>query len=162
MSPPSIQKAGQIPCPRGILTRASKRPYACENCPGLQYRAEVIVFPRPHPPGFLLHHFDDEVSIVSESIFFTVGVILELIIAPAASASFRIHLFESTAEPSGPLNSSLHTSFHEAWIARQPACAAAPGPLQKSLPVRPLPTIGIAFVFPSPLIVFLCSFAGSH
>lgn len=38
---PSIQKAGQMPWPRGILMRASKRPYAWVKVLAVFSRAEV-------------------------------------------------------------------------------------------------------------------------
>jgi hypothetical protein len=41
MSLPSIQNAGQMPCVRGILMRASKRPYAWVNRSWVSSRAEV-------------------------------------------------------------------------------------------------------------------------
>ena len=43
MLAPSIQKAGQMPCPSGIWMRASKRPYFCENFPLLSRRALVYL-----------------------------------------------------------------------------------------------------------------------
>ena len=46
MSAPSIQKAGQSPCPRGTRIRASKRPYACANSPLVLSRVDVY----PHRP----------------------------------------------------------------------------------------------------------------
>src|SRR5690348_17071589 len=39
--PPSIQKAGQSPCPRGILIRASNRPYVWVNVCAVSSRADV-------------------------------------------------------------------------------------------------------------------------
>src|SRR5689334_13375666 len=41
MSLPNIQNAGQTPCPRGILIRASKRPYLRSNFPFVINLAEV-------------------------------------------------------------------------------------------------------------------------
>jgi len=41
MFAPSIQKAGQMPCPRGTRMRASKRPYACANSPLVLSRVDV-------------------------------------------------------------------------------------------------------------------------
>ena len=41
ISCPSIQKAGHIPCPCGILMRASKRPYFWSNKPCVFSRADV-------------------------------------------------------------------------------------------------------------------------
>jgi hypothetical protein len=43
MSLPSIQKAGHIPWPRGILMRASKRPYAWVKVWAVLSRAEVYL-----------------------------------------------------------------------------------------------------------------------
>ncbi len=43
MSAPSIQNAGQMPCPRGILMRASTRPYCAVKVPSVFSRAEVKV-----------------------------------------------------------------------------------------------------------------------
>ena len=43
MLAPSIQNAGQMPCPSGIWMRASKRPYFCENFPLLSRRALVYL-----------------------------------------------------------------------------------------------------------------------
>ena len=41
MSSPSIQNAGQRPCPAGILIRASNRPYFCVNLSWVWRRADV-------------------------------------------------------------------------------------------------------------------------
>jgi len=40
ISEPSIQNAGQIPCPRGMRIRASMRPYLCENNPWVLRRVD--------------------------------------------------------------------------------------------------------------------------
>jgi hypothetical protein len=41
MSAPSIQNAGQRPCPRGTWMRASTRPWVKSNLPRVTRRAEV-------------------------------------------------------------------------------------------------------------------------
>ena len=41
LPPPSIQNAGQMPWPLGILMRASKRPYAWVNLSAVRMRPEV-------------------------------------------------------------------------------------------------------------------------
>ena len=38
---PSIQNAGQMPWPRGILMRASNRPYVCVKVAAVSSRADV-------------------------------------------------------------------------------------------------------------------------
>jgi hypothetical protein len=45
MSFPSIQKAGQIPCPRGSFKRASNFPCACSKRRWVVRRAEVYSRP---------------------------------------------------------------------------------------------------------------------
>src|SRR2546430_1604436 len=55
MLSPSIQNAGHIPCPRGILMLASNRPYACVNRPLVSSRAEgywQLPYQQPYPAGF--------------------------------------------------------------------------------------------------------------
>jgi hypothetical protein len=41
MFDPNIQNAGQSPCPDGIWTRVSSRPYCCEKRPFVSRRALV-------------------------------------------------------------------------------------------------------------------------
>src|SRR6266850_6848980 len=52
ISLPSIQNAGHIPCPEGILMRASNRPYACLKLPTVFMRAELY-WHRPYQHRFL-------------------------------------------------------------------------------------------------------------
>src|SRR6266576_5700462 len=113
MLSPSIQNAGQIPCPNGILIRASNRPKVWVNLFLVSNLPEVKLRGIPSEP------VNDSLSalITSEppsryelSTRF-VYVSSSLLPHPLPPIS-KDHLLESGPEPSGPLNSSLQARLH--------------------------------------------------
>src|SRR5216684_3533942 len=72
---PSIQKAGHIPCPRGILIRASKRPYFCSNNPRVLRLTRDAV---GSLVGFLVGG-DDKVAILHVGVRCSIRVGLEFV-----------------------------------------------------------------------------------
>src|SRR5580704_17023520 len=84
---PSIQKAGQIPCPAGIFdARLKSSVRLAEESLRLQARRGVIA---RHSVGarvgFLLRS-DDKIAVLELHVLRAIGVVLELVVAPAVAA----------------------------------------------------------------------------
>ena len=110
MSLPSIQKAGQMPWPRGILMRASNRPYVWANLSGGQDAARGVL--AAAVVALVVGGFSRRAVITRLPLrrrarrCWSVGVVLPLVVAPAAAADVELPLGWSIGRAGRPLNSS--------------------------------------------------------
>jgi hypothetical protein len=83
---PSIQKAGQIPCPSGALMRASTQVLMPNDClPCVFMRAEVYAL----PPKFSRRASITNIPFAIRAFSGSVGVVLKLVVAKATVAEIE-------------------------------------------------------------------------
>ena len=117
---PSIQNAGQIPCPRGSLMRASNRPFCSSN------RSLVVILPEVYgcPRYSSSRAVIARLPAPSRETFSARSVSYSSWALPQSVPMSKRQLAGSGSWPAGPSNSSSHTSCQ----------SVSPGPEGESSP----------------------------